>query len=104
MPKWRAESDVLREQEAWSRDGAPDRDLSEYSAWRETAQAENIELIAFYGNYLVGQFAGMGEALSLDAVRAALDIDAVPREDWPEMAQRLILLHSIVIATQPKRT
>lgn len=63
---------------------------------------ENVELLDFYGDYLVNQYAGMTEALSLEAVRAALDIEGVPREDWPDMTVRLLGLHSLVMLTVPR--
>jgi len=39
----------------------------------------------------------MGSALSLDAVRAALDIERIDRDEWPEMTARLLYLHGFVV-------
>lgn len=73
------------------------------SLWRESAGPGNLRLLDFYGAYLVGQYAGMGDALSLDAVRAALDIEGVAREDWPDMTERLLCLHSVVVENLPEK-
>jgi hypothetical protein len=83
-------------------DGATPRDLSMYSAWRESASPDNLDLMVFYARYLAGQFAGMSSALSLDAVKSAMEIDGIDRDEWPEMAQRLIRLHSLVEEHRPK--
>lgn len=83
-------------------DGAPPRDLSAYTRWRAEAKVENLEAMDFYERYLVGQTAGLGSGLSLDAVRAALEIDEVPRADWPERSRRLLLLHREVVACVSK--
>ena len=84
-------------------EGAPPRDMSPYTSWRETAQPENLELLEFYGTYLAGQYMGFGTALSLDAVRAALDIEGVPRERWPGVTKRLLRIHLMVVAHLPKK-
>jgi len=75
--------------------GAPARDLSAFSQWREKADAENLELLEMYGSLLIGQFAGMGTALNLDAVVAAFRIEGTPRSAWPVMSRRLVMLHGL---------
>ena len=82
--------------------GGPEPSTIALSLWRGTAHPSNLELLNFYARYLTGQYQGMGEALSLDAVRAALDIDQVRREAWAPMTQRLMVLHSIVLRFLPK--
>lgn len=77
--------------------------LAAASEWRELADPDNVALIDFYGRYLVGQYAGMGKGLSLDAVRAALDIDGVAREEWPAMTTRLLGLHVIYVDNLPEK-
>lgn len=77
--------------------------LVEAGRWRETAFPENIAIIDFYSAYLVGQYAGMGRALSLDAIRAALDIARVDREEWPDMTARLLHLHAIYLDQFPEK-
>lgn len=84
--------------------GAPPRDLSMYSAWRDTADPANLDLISLYCRYgLPGQTNGLSTALSLAAVKDALDIEGVPREDWPEMTERLIRLHGLFDQHRPKK-
>lgn len=93
---------MLSQQANWAADGAPARDLSSYSAWREDADPDNLALLDFYGRYLIGQFVPMSDALSLDAVRAALDIDQIPREQWPEHTRRVLILHRAFVECLPK--
>lgn len=64
---------------------------------------ENLTLLDFYVSYLIGQYAGMGEALSLDAVRAALDIEGIPRDEWAGMTRRVLIFHRAVVAALPKK-
>ena len=93
---WIGESEVQRSEMLAVSGGAPPRDLSVYTAWRETADPANLGLIGTYSSYLVGQFAGMGDALNLSAVQSAMDILDVEREERPEMARRLVFLHGLV--------
>ena len=44
----------------------------------------------------------MGQALSLDAVRAALDIEGIDRRAWPELTGRLMILHAAYVDALPK--
>jgi hypothetical protein len=84
--------------------GAPPRDLSSYSGWRETADPANLDLISFYLRYgLAGQTSGFSSALSLGAVKDALEIDGSPRTDWPEMTERLVRLHALFEQHRPKK-
>jgi hypothetical protein len=83
--------------------GAEPRDLSAYSGWREKANPDNLDLISIYSRYLPGQYAGFSSALSLDAVRAALEIEDIPKECWPEMTERLIRLHALFEEHRPKK-
>ena len=78
-------------------EGAPNRDLSGFSKWRADTSPENLELLEMYGSLLIGQYAGMGNALSLDAVMAALRIEGVPRAEWPERSRRLVFLHGLYV-------
>jgi hypothetical protein len=50
-----------------------------------------------YGSLLIGQYAGMGNALNLDAVMAAFQIEGVPREQWSGKARRLVYLHGLYV-------
>lgn len=76
--------------------------MSQYTSWRKTARPENLRLIGFYGTYLMGQFSGMGEALNLQAVQAAFEIECIPREYWPDLSQRLLFLHGQVVSRSKK--
>ena len=82
--------------------GAPARDLSSWSEWRQEADPRDLWLLELYGTLLVGQHAGMTEALSLTAVVAALELHEVPREEWLEQVERLNLLHREVMKRRPK--
>lgn len=73
--------------------GAPAGDISEYSAWREEVDEEVQTSLGFYGAYLNGQMSGFSEALDLSAVLAALQIDDVPKDDWPALTRRCLLIH-----------
>lgn len=44
----------------------------------------------------------MGRALALDAVRAALEIEGIDREDWPDLTERIMILHAAFIETLPE--
>lgn len=88
--------DALRAEMNQRAEGAPARDLSGFTAWRDTTDPENLELIGMYASYLYGQHAGMTDALSLPAVIAAMDILSIERDDRPELARRLIVLHGLV--------
>lgn len=77
--------------------GRPAEDDDRYSAWREDADPDNLALLGFYGRYLVGQYAGMGSALDLDALRAACDLEGVTAEDRPELVSRVLYLHGLIV-------
>ena len=96
------EGQVYRQQSLTHAGGGPAPDLGQMTAWRSTAHPSNIELLNFYARYLTNQYQGMGQALSLDSVRAALDIEEVRREAWAPMTQRLLMLHHIVVRHLPK--
>lgn len=83
-------------------EGAPPRDLSFYSAWRTKASPENLDLISLYARKLVGQYAGISNALSLEAVRTALDLEGFPRQEWSEATDRLVKLHALFEEYRPK--
>lgn len=103
MPQWIGEMQVTDQELKLQELGAPPRDLAAYSGWRETVSTENAETISFYARYLVGQYSGLSEALSLPAVQAALEIDGVPREEWPEMTERLVRLHGLFERHRPRK-
>jgi len=84
--------------------GAPARDLSQYSSWRSDVDPENLDLMDLYSRYLVGQYAGLGDALSLDAARVALEIEEVSRDDRSTIIERLIYLHGVVVKNLPKKS
>jgi len=67
-----------------------------YQDWRETAEPDNLDLIDLYAGLLAGQYAGMTDALSLEAVEAAMRIERIAEDDRPGLARRLIVLHSLV--------
>jgi hypothetical protein len=95
------EGEQNRVARAKSERGIP-AEVEQFSAWRATARADNQWLLDFYGRYLVGQYAGMGQALSLDAVRAACDIEGIDRRAWPDIAGRLMILHAAYVDALPK--
>ena len=92
-----AENQINLSEQKRQIDGAPPRDLSIYSKWRATARPENLELLRIYGTWLTGQFCGMGDGVSLQAIMIALRLERVPKWRHPELAARLNLLHSIVM-------
>lgn len=71
-----------------------------YQDWRETAEPDNLDLIELYAGLLAGQHAGMTDALSLEAVEAAMRIERIAEDDRPGLARRLIVLHSLVREVQ----
>ena len=85
---------MLEDERNRQRNGVPSRDLSGYSEWRTEAPDEVVSSINFYSEYLIGQTNGFGEALTLIAIRTAFDIDGTPREEWPEMTHRILLIHN----------
>jgi hypothetical protein len=81
--------------------------LSKYSEWREEADPQLLEAFNFYGTYLVGQTNGLSDALNLQAVAAALEIDEIERAEWPEMTRRMLQIHSgimEIVRAKEKRT
>ena len=94
---WMAESKMLARERKRLADGAPSRDLSMYSNWRDTARDENLELLRIYGKRLIGQVAGMGEALDILKIDKALEYEGIPEAERPDLAERLNLLHSIAM-------
>lgn len=79
-----------------------DVDVEAFSEWRMDADPDNLALLEFYGRYLVNQYAGMGSALNLGAVREAFLLDGIASEDWPDMTERLLSLHAEVVKLLPK--
>ncbi len=67
--------------------------MSEYSSWRDEVYPVVEKSFEFYSMYLSGQMSGFSEALDLFSVRAALEIEDIPREDWPGEARRCLLIH-----------
>jgi len=84
-------------------EGAPPRDLSEYSAWRREADPANLYLLSVYSSFLVGQYAGMGDALNIDAIQSVLDLVGVDHDDRIEATRRLVTLHRLVRDQQELR-
>ena len=83
-------------------DGAPARNLSVYSKWRKTARIQNLELLAFYGTFLAGQYNGSGHALSLPSLHAAFLLEGISKYQWPELSRKLLFVHTQIVATLPK--
>jgi len=100
---WLGEAEAYRAEMRMRHEGAPSRDLSDYSRWREEAEPDNLQLLELYGAFLVGQHAGMTDALSLPAVIAAMDIVDTDPGERAETARRLIVLHSIVREHERRR-
>lgn len=104
VPFWLSEGEVVGVEMRRRSEGAPPRDLSTYSAWRLGARQENIDLLEFYeGYHLFSQFSGMSDAISLDGIRTALDIEGVPRKHWPGLAKRILRLHGYVMNVTRKK-
>lgn len=76
--------------------GAPERDLSAYSEWRERTDLTVQEAMEMYGAHLVGQTAGMSDALSLTAVMAAFELEDIERDRRPGMVWMLNRIHTHV--------
>lgn len=74
--------------------GMPPRDIASYSAWRDTAPACVLDALNIYGTYLINQSNGMSDALDLTAVVAAMELEDMPKEDRPDMAILLLLIHA----------
>lgn len=79
--------------------GAPPRDGTEvWSEWRATADDVVLEAIDLYATYLIGQTSGMSDALSLPAVVAMCEVEAIPQEERPDLTQRLLLVNNAAMA------
>ena len=85
---------MLEDERNRQRNDVPSRDLSSYFKWREEAPDEVVLGIDLYATCLVGQLAGMGEALCLNAIKIALEVDEVPRSEWLEAIHQLNLIHN----------
>ena len=94
---------MLENEAAREQLGAPIRDMSHYSEWRDEAPDQVISTINLYASYLIGQTNGMSDALSLPAIRTAFEIEGIPREEWPELTQDLLLVHRETMTLTEKR-
>lgn len=104
VPFWLSEGEVVAAEMRRRVDGAPPRDLGVYSAWRTTAREDNLDLLQFYEEYhLFSQFSGMSDAISIDGIRIALEIENVPRKFWPYLTKRILRLHGHVMKATKKR-
>ena len=83
--------------------GAPARDLSGYSEWRDDADPCIMEALDIYGNYLVGQTNGLSDALNLQVVFSVLDRLGLPLDEQLDMTNRLIPIHNAAMAHARKR-
>ena len=96
----------MSEQEAMSDEETQQtgRDLSQKSEWREGTDLCVLLDLNFYGAYLAGQSNGMSSSLPLPSVVAALEIEGVERNEWPERTARLLRIHgNIVDITEQRR-
>lgn len=71
--------------------------MASWKAWRAEVPPIVHQALDFYGELLFGQTVGFGDALSLLAVRTALEIDEVPRQEWYEMTHRCFTIHTQVL-------
>ena len=94
VPYWRGEQKMLEAEERQLEAGAEPRDLSEHSEWRKTVDQCVLDALTLYGTYLIGQSAGMSDALSLGAIVTACDIEGIPQESRPEFARHVLMIHS----------
>ena len=83
--------------------GAPERDMSSYSEWRESADSCIHDALRLYGTYLVGQTAGFSDALNLAAVVAAFDLEEIPADERPELARRMLMIHGAAMEVAKAR-
>lgn len=60
-------------------------------------------MLGLYGTYLVGQMAGMSEALSLSATDVMFRYEEVPVRERREMWPRLSRIHQIIMEIFRKR-
>lgn len=72
-------------------------DSRPFTDWRLKARPANVALLDFYGRFLVGQWAGMTNALSLEAVEIAFRMNGLPLERWADTLDRLKLIHGIYL-------
>ena len=94
---WMVESDMDRQRAQRVEQGMEAPDYSQYSEWRQKVRHDDAELMDFYGIYLVGQYQGGGMALSLDAVREALDLEGMPRQGRQAIVQRVLQIHACFV-------
>lgn len=60
-------------------------------------------VLDFYGRLLIGQYAGMTQALCLTALVAAFDLEGVRQEVRAQLAARLITIHALFERHRPKK-
>jgi hypothetical protein len=75
-----------------------------YLDWRRKATDRIYEALDRYTRFCIGQFAGMGESLSVEAIRFACEADRIPRGRWADVAAELNIIHQKVMerAERPK--
>lgn len=71
--------------------------LAEYSRWRQKAGSAVVRSLGLYSHYCAGQFAGMGEALNMSAVRFLCEAEGIPVASWGSMAEEMTLIHSAIM-------
>jgi len=94
---------MLENEAAREQIGAPIRDISQYSDWRDDAPDQVVSTINLYASYLIGQTNGMSDALSLPAVCKAFEIEGIPKDEWPNLTQDLLLVHRETMTLTEKR-
>ena len=64
------EQEVMSDEENRITQGAPPRDMSDYTEWRDDTDPCVLSDLNFYGTYLAGQTNGMSTSLPLPSVVA----------------------------------
>jgi len=57
----------------------------------------------FYSEFLVGQTVGMGDALNLLAVKAAMELEAIDGRDMNDLCSRCFLIHDSVLRLSKRK-
>lgn len=77
--------------------------LAEYSRWRRRSRPEVLQALSRYSLYCAGQFCGMGEALSMGAIRFAAEAEGIPRERWAEFTEECQTIHRTLMKCVGKK-
>lgn len=75
-----------------------DEGFGVYLSWRKYANPRVHRALELYARYCNGQWAGMGEVLSVQAIQFACQAERLPCSRWREVTEEMFTIHEVVLA------